>query len=536
MTEHFDYVFIGSGVAGATVAKRLLEHERSTSILMLDAGPEVRAKDRRYWWDYIIFDRKPYDYTYDIPGENTTRGDIQWGYDGARVMAYGGSTLHWGAWCLRYKPEDFRLRANTGEGADWPISYEDLDGYYYEAEQYLSVCGDCGESWNHHRADQPYPRPFFEWTAADGVMIEAMQKVGIEPGKMPIARYRKCMTTGTCKYCPFGSRFTAQYVLDDLRADPRHVNFEQRCQSPVMRIVPSTKRRIGAIEYLDLRSGDVRRVHADTFIVCSGTLESAKLLMRSVDSNWERGIGNDHDLVGRHIVSHSFLRVMGSTPSNPEHWIQEYDFPTLMSRTYDTEEYQKDGKIFLFKNRVLPNIDIAQLMIDGNSRQQVRDVLAGPMQMELQAFYEEHGLYHNRLVPKAGTNRLGLPLSEIQYLRSPGFAERATNRLGLMRKVIEAMDFDVQYAKWDDPGGHHATSTCRMGETPADGVTDRDMKVFGTDNLYVCSNAAFPTCTAVNPTLTLTAMSMRLGDHLISEATGTTVAAPVPADIAVATS
>jgi len=59
-----------------------------------------------------------------------------------------------------------------------------------------------------------------------------------------------------------------------------------------------------------------------------------------------------------------------------------------------------------------------------------------------------------------------------------------------------------------------------MAETPEEGVTDRDMKVFGTDNLYVCSNAAFPTCTAVNPTLTLTAMSIRLGDHLIAKAGG----------------
>jgi choline dehydrogenase-like flavoprotein len=45
------------------------------------------------------------------------------------------------------------------------------------------------------------------------------------------------------------------------------------------------------------------------------------------------------------------------------------------------------------------------------------------------------------------------------------------------------------------------------------------MKVFGTDNLYVCSNAAFPTCAAVNPTLTLTAMTLRLGDHLNGNAT-----------------
>ncbi len=517
-SKHYQYVFIGSGVAGATVARRLLAHDPGTSILMLDAGPEVEAKGRRYWWDYVITGRKPYDYTYDIPGENSTKGDIKWGYEGSRVMAYGGSTVHWGAWCMRYKPEDFRLKTNTGEGADWPISYDDLADYYHQAEQYLSVCGDVGESWNAHRAHQPYPRPDFGWTAADGVMIEAFRKVGIEPGKMPIARYRKCMTTGTCKYCPFGSRFSAQYILDDLRSDPRHTGFVQRCHAPAVKLIVESKQRVVAVEYVDTKTGETHRVHADTFIVCSGTYESAKLLLRSTSSQWIDGIGNDHDLVGRFVVSHSFLRVKGSFPRNPGHWIQEYDFPTLMSRTYDAPEYQLDGKIFLFKNRILPNVDIGKLMIEGKTRAEIQAILGGPMELELQAFYEEKGLYGNRLTSKPGTNRFGLPLTHIDYLRDPRFPERATRRLELMKAVFREMGFEIVSSGWDDPGGHHATSTCRMAENPESGVTDSNLKVFGTDNLYVCSNATFPTCTAVNPTLTLTAISMRLGDHLVAQA------------------
>jgi len=208
--------------------------------------------------------------------------------------------------------------------------------------------------------------------------------------------------------------------------------------------------------------------------------------------------------------------VKGSTPKNPGNWIQEYDFPTLMSRTYDSPEYQKDGKIFLFKNRVLPNVDIARLMMQGKSRQEIEAIQGGPMELELQAFYEEKGQKGNRLTQREGVNRFGLPLTKIEFWRDPKFKERANNRLALMNKVFEAMGYQIVNSGWDDPGGHHATSTCRMGETPEDGVTDRNMQVFDTDNLYVCSNAAFPTCAAVNPTLTLTAMSMRLGDHLIA--------------------
>ncbi len=526
MNEHHQFVFIGSGVAAITVSKRLLEHNPKTSILMLDAGPKVEAKNRRYWWDYLIFNRKPYDFCYDVPGENETVGDINWGYVSTRVMAYGGSTMHWGAWCVRYKPEDFNLFSNTGEGADWPIEYSDLSpanpaeagrpDYYYEAEQYLSVCGDVEESWNRDiRSGKPYPRPDFGWTAADGAMIEGFEKCGIEPGKMPIARYRKCMTTGTCKYCPFGSRFNAQYVLDELVAEPRYTNFHQRCHATVTRIVTGASGSAEAIEYIDQVTGDVRRVTADVFVVAGGTYESSKLLMRSTGPRWQDGIGNNHDLLGRHIVSHSFLRVRATAPQNPQHWVQEYDFPTLMSRTYDSPDYQKDGKIFLFKNRVLPNTDIAKLMIQGKSRAEIEAILGGPMVMELQAFYEEKGQFRNRLTLRPGTNRFGLPLTRIEYLRDPRFNKRAHSRLALMSKVLEAMGYEDTTLRIDDPTGHHATSTCRMGESPEQGVTDRDMKVFGTENLYVCSNAAFPSCTSVNPTLTLTAMSMRLGDHLI---------------------
>jgi choline dehydrogenase-like flavoprotein len=280
------------------------------------------------------------------------------------------------------------------------------------------------------------------------------------------------------------------------------------------------KSKVEAIEYLDTQTGEQKRIHADIFIVCSGTYESAKLLMRSTSSHWVNGIGNDHDLVGRFIVSHSFLHVKGRTPNNPEHWLQELDFPTLMSRSYDTERDQLEGKIFLFKNRIFPNVDIADLMIKGNTRQQIDEILSGPLVMELQAFYEEKGQYNNRLTLGAGTNRFGLPLTKINYVRDSKFPERATNRLDLMKKVIEAMGYELVDSGWDDPGGHHATSTCRMAETPEEGVTDRNMKVFGTENLYVCSNAVFPNCTAVNPTLTLTAMSMRLGDHLIAGGNG----------------
>jgi choline dehydrogenase-like flavoprotein len=208
------------------------------------------------------------------------------------------------------------------------------------------------------------------------------------------------------------------------------------------------------------------------------------------------------------------LKVTGEVPENKQCWIQEYDFPTLMSRTYDTPANQAVGKILLFKNRALPHIDFAREMIKGASHEEIEAKLRGSRLMELQAFLEEKGRFENRLTIGSGKNRLGLPCTQIHFSRTEQENKNAQSRLDLMEQVIVNMGYKVVKKNVDDPGGHHTTGTCRMGKTPEEGVTDENLRVHGTENLYVCSNAAFPTGSAVNPTLTLTALAFRLADHL----------------------
>lgn len=519
--KEYEYVFVGAGVAAATLAKRLLEKNRSTSILILEAGPEVKAKDRRSWWDYVVQangkETKSYDFTTDQKGESVSTGNTDFLVSGSRVMLYGGSTVHWGGWSLRYKPEDFKLFTNTKLGGDWPFDYDELVPFYEQAEHYLDVCGDTSESWNQEmRADTPYPRPAFRWTAADGEMIEAFEKNGIEPGKMPMARHRKCMTTGTCKYCPIGARFSGQTVLDELRDDERHTNFEVRNNSPVTEVISGSKSLISGVKYLDPVTGNEEVINAGTVVICNGAYESPKLLLQSKNQFWKDGIGNDEDLVGRFLVSHSMLKVRGVRNDNKEAWVQEYDFPTLMSRSHDTPEGQQKNKIFLFKNRALPNVDLGQLMIEGKSRDEIDQILLGSREQELQAFMEETGQFNNRITLAKGKNRFGLPKMHINFDRTKEAAENGENWLKLMEKIMLDMGYTIIPEKRviQDPGGHHATGTCRMGKTDKDGVTDKDMRVHGTENLYVCSNAAFPSGAAINPTLTLAAMAFRLAEKL----------------------
>lgn len=147
MIRDYDYVIVGSGIAATLVCDRLLDANRLTSILVLEAGGRIPSRDRRSWWDLVLGDRTPYAHTYDddTPGsvsrESFSTGSTPWGFRESRVRAYGGSTMHWGGWALRFMEEDFECRKHTGRGADWPFSYDALEPWYELAEQVLSVGG-----------------------------------------------------------------------------------------------------------------------------------------------------------------------------------------------------------------------------------------------------------------------------------------------------------------------------------------------------------------------------------------------------------
>jgi choline dehydrogenase-like flavoprotein len=64
------------------------------------------------------------------------------------------------------------------------------------------------------------------------------------------------------------------------------------------------------------------------------------------------------------------------------------------------------------------------------------------------------------------------------------------------------------------PGLHHHMGTTRMHVDPKQGVVDPDSRVHGVSNLYVAGYSVFPTGGYVNPTLTVLALCLRLGDHL----------------------
>jgi choline dehydrogenase-like flavoprotein len=61
----------------------------------------------------------------------------------------------------------------------------------------------------------------------------------------------------------------------------------------------------------------------------------------------------------------------------------------------------------------------------------------------------------------------------------------------------------------------HQCGTCRFGTDPKSSVLDLNCRAHDVDNLYVVDSSFYPSSAALNPTHTLLANALRVGDHLL---------------------
>lgn len=525
---HVDTVIVGSGVAATSVAQRLLDRDPKRSILLVEAGPKIKTKDFALWENYLITNRLPYEGCRDLdypqkdqPGENISAGGTEVPLYGARLIAYGGSTLHWGGWSFRLKPEDFSLFSNTGQGADWPITYADLESYYCEAEHYLGVSGDSADSVVPRSRDYPYAQ--FPFTLQDRPLADALDKLQLPYSHVPIAREgigaihsrrAPCHSTGTCKYCPFGARYAATNALNDMLAWEDYPNLQVISGAVVEKVTLAGPRRAAGVQYRDVATDGVFDVTAELVVIAAGTVESAKLLQRSTAAEWPNGIGNRTDHVGRHFVTHPYFVFSAQLDSNPLALQPEMNFPTLCSRYYDSPAEQKAGKYILVNPPDTVNPLLVRNMQQGKTRAQIDDIVKGPSKIQVHGMIEVFGKPTNLVKNSIDLNRFGLYQTIVDYTKDPAFDARMDEIDTSVDAIFATMGATPTGKPSVSWRADHAGSTCRMSADEASGVVDADLRVHGMDNLYVCSNAVFPSIGAINPTLTLTALSLRLGDHL----------------------
>ena len=118
---------------------------------------------------------------------------------------------------------------------------------------------------------------------------------------------------------------------------------------------------------------------------------------------------------------------------------------------------------------------------------------------------------------------LGMPQLRVDWRYSPEDIESVRRTLDVMAQEFERsgvgrLDYDratleEDLMRFGAYGGHHL-GTARMGTDARTSVVDADCRVHSVRNLFVAGSAVFPTASQANPTLTLIALSLRLGRHL----------------------
>lgn len=505
----YDVCIVGSGIAGAMVAARLAG--TGAKVLMLEAGQhfdrssrfeQLRSHEilRTPLWPWVSEGRDGY--------VDTSAPEIGYTYtlNDSRVRAVGGSTLVWGGLINRFRETDFRSASTYGMGWDWPISYADVEPYYCDAEAEIGVAGQ------QNPGDPPRSRelPMPKWPPKYGedAWFRVAEKMGFEIGLASHARNSApydnrpaCAAISVCPVCPIGARYSADYHVDRLVAD----NLIELAVATVARRVVTNDR--GDIEMLlatDLDGTD-HEIRADQYVIAAHTVETARLLLLSE-------VGNDSDQVGRNLMEHWYTGAGGFI--DDQVFPKRIGFETLeCNHWYDGPDREVRGAIKLS-------------FIDDHDPLMYRDGRVGTDLAEkncrefghwvgIGAEIEHQPNPESRVtLSESQTDQFGDPVPVVRFALSD--VDRRTHEaaLDITTMLAEARGCRDVASIGAYHRAHHHMGTCRMSSDPALGVVDANCKVHSVNNLYLAGASVFPTGGGRQPTLTVAALGLRLGEHL----------------------
>jgi choline dehydrogenase-like flavoprotein len=313
----------------------------------------------------------------------------------------------------------------------------------------------------------------------------------------------------------------------------------------VMEIVPNEG--LTAIEGLRTKTidGKEHRVRARHYVLACGSIHNARLMLAS-NSRATAGVGNGHDLVGRYFMEH-FEIIGAQVAFEQAQPFKLYTIPSAGKARARAElaltgDAQRQSRILNGTASFRPGpitgreqSRFASFSEDAEANVKQRQAMkstpgtnAPTPQVIYQMFtrQEQAPNPESRIVLSTEKDELGMPRANLRW-RFTGLDKRSVRvfyellgkelgRAGLGR--VQLMDWllDGDDDKWPNilSGGWHHMGTARMHEDPKQGVVDANCQVHGLANLHVAGASVYTTGGAVNPTLTLVALSLRLAEHL----------------------
>ena len=473
----YDVCIAGGGVAGITLATSLIA--KNVRVLLLEAGGLEYTPESQDVYQGAVLGRSYF------PLEDS------------RLRFLGGTSNHWTGRCRPLDPADF-LERDYIDHSGWPISRASLDPYLERASEILEISSDYDD------------RP-----------------VASSRGQIQHTEFKRSPPV----------RFGAKYLETLKRSDL--VDLVVNANLVDLHLTDDAD-HVSSFECVNYTARAKRHsFSAGRYVLAMGGIENPRMML-NFTHNSPQGVGNSNDLVGRYFMDHFHVQG-GYYITNKHFWSEAPLEKTILgitaSHARDTgigqaslrmgaapkERGLKDSvKDVLCEYEIIE--DFAKQFTEFVCPQDAKT--AGSIKVT------------SEQVPNRDSRVVLTPQMDDFGLRRAGLDWRATeldrktiresmltlaehflhNDLGNVKLVDWLLETDadipaVGEGEWQGAGFHHMGTT-RMGASPAEGVVDKDCRVFGIDNLYVAGSSVFTTSGHANPTLTLVQLALRLADHL----------------------
>ncbi len=470
---------VGAGAAGITLSLSL--SNLGVHHILLESG-----------------DREPDPTTqYLYHGENV--GTEYYPLDSARLRYFGGTTNHWTGWTRPLDAMDFQTRPWITDSG-WPITSEDMKPYYKLSENILDL------------GDHSFDIEYWESKAQRNIFFHSPSVRTELVRHSPPTRFAK----------KYGDRLQASSHAEVLfNANLADIECHDSGES------------IKAVTCKTLRNKEFR-ITADIFVIACGGIENARILL-ACRKQHKQGIGNQNDLVGRYFADHRGTLVGLLATLNPK--ISEHTYRTIRNTEFGiadrpnaaittgfrlTDETIEKHQLLNHAFGIFPTP--AEFSDDITTR--VSPITRRPMRLyDVISLIEPPPNAASRVVLDDEKDALDMPRSKLDFQLSPDYEKAGLEIATTIAQYAGAtgmgrMNININpRLPTSVPDGRHLygfhhMGTTRMHVNPEKGVTDKNCKIHGLQNLYVAGSSLFTTYGYAQPTLTIVALALRLGDHL----------------------
>ena len=488
-----DILIIGSGMGGATLAAALAPSGRKITILERGDWLADCPQARDPWAVFGSGFFSPKESWLDADGGSFTPNNY---------YHPGGNSKFYGAVLMRYRAEDFRpLRHMGGTAPGWPLRYEEFEPDYQAAEEMYQVRGALGEDPTEPAHSRPYPHPPVPHEPDMVDLCNRLKAQGLHPGALPLGvDIELWLKGGAVTFDGFpntrGGKMDAETI--GLAQALAHPNVTLIRNAKVTRLI-AAGRRVTAVEFE--RGGVVERISAALVCLCAGAVKSAALLLASASAEHPGGLANSSDQVGRNFMNHNITAVLGVSPFRRNRSVYE--------KTIQLNDWYLTGG---------PNGEpLGNVQMLGRITGEIMAAESG-LPLPLARWLADHSVHLMTMSEDLPNPESRVFLRDgqivLKWERSNWAAHAALNTK--LRAVLKKAGWPLVLTKtFEKRTPSHQCGTARMGHDPATSVVDPWCRAHDLENLRIVDASVLPTSAAANPSLTVAALALRVGRHML---------------------